>query len=63
MRHCEACGRDFQRRRGDPMDCPYCGYNTMPRGMPRSRNSLQRMAQGREETTEEDHEPTPAEDD
>ena len=47
MRTCEACGRDFKRRRFDSMTCPYCGYNTVPRGMPRTEKSMRQIEKGR----------------
>ncbi len=43
MRTCQACGREFVRKRHHPMACIYCGYNNAPGGMPRSLASLQRM--------------------
>jgi len=52
MRHCEACRRDFRSRRRS-QTCPYCGYNTNPRGrMPRSRASLERLEQEQRERRE-----------
>jgi len=48
MRTCEACGRDFPFWRGRSYTCPYCGYNTHPRGhMPRTEQSLQDLEQER----------------
>lgn len=37
MKTCQACGRDFA---GRSADCPWCGFNTAPRGGPRSVRSL-----------------------
>ena len=49
MRTCQACNREFIRKRHDPMACPYCGYNNAPRGMPRSAVSLRRIKAERQE--------------
>ena len=53
MRLCEACQREFHtvaRRQ----TCPYCGFNTNPRGqLPRSRASLDRLEQQRQERQQE----------
>jgi len=45
------------------MDCPYCGYNTSPGDMPRSKKSLRRIASDRKEDTEGGNGTAQAEDD
>ena len=56
MRHCEACRRDFRSRRR-PQTCPYCGFNTNPRGqLPRSKASLAQLEKERRERQEREEE-------
>ena len=49
MRSCQACGRDFT---GRSADCPFCGFNTAPKGGPRSKRSLADMDRDRQEQAE-----------
>ena len=56
MRTCQACCRDFNRRRNGPMTCPFCGYNNAPGGRPRSAASLRRMEARREAHRRQDAE-------
>ena len=56
MTHCEACQRDFMSRRRF-QTCPYCGFNTNPRGhMPRSTVSLARLEKQQQERQERQEE-------
>jgi len=56
MRHCEACQREF-RSRNRSQTCPYCGFNTNPRGqMPRSKVSLAKLEQQQRERQEREEE-------
>jgi len=53
MKHCEACQREF-RAAARVHTCPYCGFNTHPRGqMPRSKASLERIEQRRKRREQE----------
>lgn len=56
MRHCEACQREFFSRNRS-QTCPYCGFNTNPRGqMPRSKVSLAKLEQQQRERQEREEE-------
>lgn len=56
MRLCEACQREFHMLGRSPT-CPYCGFNTDPRGqMPRSKASLALLEQRRRREEEEEQE-------
>ena len=45
MRACEGCSRDFAVARGGTMTCPFCGYNNVPGGYPRSLASVRHIEQ------------------
>jgi hypothetical protein len=53
MKTCEACGREFEWHRRQPLDCPWCGYDNSKGALPYSEGYLKDLAEKRKRDEEE----------
>lgn len=53
MRTCEACGREFEWHRRQPLDCPWCGYDNSKSALPYSEGYLKGLDEKRRREEEE----------
>jgi hypothetical protein len=53
MKTCEACGREFEWHRHQPLDCPWCGYDNSRNALPYSESYLKELDEKRRREAEE----------